>query len=149
MDGYSISFSNNTITITADFAKKMNNPTSKEFKTIAQIKKDFPKMEIVRRSHKSPSKYHTKSGETFNCNQFKNLTYDKMERFIKGLPNNVEILKSFNYLKKCASSAQTAPYTVVRRWFVAQFPDFRTNPLYYLYNDVDVIDIKPFLQKGA
>lgn len=42
MKGYKVDFTASTITITADFAKKMNAPTSAEYKTISQIKKDFP-----------------------------------------------------------------------------------------------------------
>ena len=44
MKGYKIDFTASTITITADFAKKMNDPTSAEYKTISLIKKDFPQM---------------------------------------------------------------------------------------------------------
>ena len=66
MNTYKVDFTAGTITITADFAKAMNNPNSKEYKTIAKILKDFPEMEIIRKTHKSPTKYRTKSGETFN-----------------------------------------------------------------------------------
>jgi hypothetical protein len=31
---------------------------------------------------------------------------------------------------------------------VAQFPEFRKKPLFYLYNEVDVIDIAPFIQEA-
>lgn len=43
MKGYKVDFTASTITITADFAKKMNDPTSAEYETISQIKKDFPR----------------------------------------------------------------------------------------------------------
>ena len=86
MNTYKVDFVANTITITAAFAKAMNDPTSAEYKIIAQIRKDFPEMEIIRKTHKTPSKYQTKTGEKFNCNQFKNLTYKNMETFIMGLP---------------------------------------------------------------
>ena len=61
MNTYKVDFTAGTITITADFAKAMNNPNSKEYKTIAKILKDFPEMEIIRKTHKSPTKYRTKS----------------------------------------------------------------------------------------
>ena len=79
MNAYKLDFVSNVITITADFAKAMNNPDSEEYKTIAKIRRDFPEMEIVRKTHKTPSKYRTKDGKIFNCNQFKNLTYENME----------------------------------------------------------------------
>ena len=94
MKGYKIDFTSSTITITADFAKKMNDPTSAEYKTISQIKKDFPQMKIINKTHKTPRKYVSKStGETFNCNQFKNLTYKNMEGFINGLSNSEDYMK--------------------------------------------------------
>ena len=39
-------------------------------------------------------------------------------------------------------------YTAVRKWFVAQFPEFRKNPLFYLYNEVKVVNIVPFIQEA-
>lgn len=42
MNAYNVDFAKMTITITADFAKKMNDPTSREYQTISQFLKDFP-----------------------------------------------------------------------------------------------------------
>ena len=149
MNTYKVDFVANTITITAAFAKAMNDPTSAEYKIIAQIRKDFPEMEIIRKTHKTPSKYQTKTGEKFNCNQFKNLKYENMEGFINGLSNSEDYMKPYLFLKNCGSLPLTSRYTAVRRWFVAQFPDFRKNPLFYLYNNVPVIiDIVPFIQQA-
>ena len=104
MKGYKIDFTASTITITADFAKKMNDPTSAEYKTISQIKKDFPQMKIINKTHKTPRKYVSKStGETFNCNQFKNLKYENMEGFINGLSNSEDYMKPYLFLKNCGS----------------------------------------------
>lgn len=61
-------------------------------------------------------------------------------------------LKPYNFLKNCGSLPLTSRYTAVRKWFVAQFPEFRKNPLFYLYNEVKVVDIVPFImeeQAGA
>ena len=149
MKGYKIDFTASTITITADFAKKMNDPTSAEYKTISLIKKDFPQMKIINKTHKTPRKYVSKStGETFNCNQFKNLKYENMEGFINGLSNSEDYMKPYLFLKNCGSLPLTSRYTAVRRWFVAQFPEFRKNPLFYLYNEVKVIEATPFFQQA-
>lgn len=149
MKGYKVDFTASTITITADFAKKMNDPTSAEYKTISQIKKDFPQMKIINRTHATPSKYTAKStGETFNCNQFKNLTFDNMEQFIEALPNHDKLLKTFKFLRYCGNLPQTSRYPAVRRWFVAQFPKFRKDPLFYYHNEVAVIDITTFIQQA-
>ena len=139
MNTYKVDFVANTITITAAFAKAMNDPTSAEYKIIAQIRKDFPEMEIIRKTHKTPSKYQTKTGEKFNCNQFKNLTYKNMETFIMGLPAAEAYMEEYLFLKNYAAEVQTNGYTIIRRWFVAQFPDFRKNPIVYLTNQPDVV----------
>ena len=139
MNTYKVDFTAGTITITADFAKAMNNPNSKEYKTIAKIRKDFPDMEIIRKTHKSPTKYRTKSGETFNCNQFKNLKYENMETFMNGLPNGEDYKAEYLFLRKHAAEIQTNGYALIRRWFVAQFPDFRKNPLAYLTTQPAVV----------
>ena len=139
MNTYKVDFVANTITITAAFAKAMNDPTSAEYKIIAQIRKDFPEMEIIRKTHKTPSKYQTKTGEKFNCNQFKNLTYKNMETFIMGLPSAEAYMEEYLFLKNYAAEVQTNGYTIIRRWFMAQFPDFRKNPIVYLINQPDVV----------
>ena len=139
MNTYKVDFVANTITITSAFAKAMNDPTSAEYKIIAQIRKDFPEMEIIRKTHKTPSKYQTKTGEKFNCNQFKNLTYKNMETFIMGLPAAEAYMNEYLFLKNYAAEVQTNGYTIIRRWFVAQFPDFRKNPLAYLTNQPAVV----------
>ena len=139
MNTYKVDFVANTITITAAFAKAMNDPTSAEYKIIAQIRKDFPEMEIIRKTHKTPSKYQTKTGEKFNCNQFKNLTYKNMETFIMGLPSAEAYMEEYLFLKNYAAEVQTNGYTIIRRWFMAQFPDFRKNPIVYLTNQPAVV----------
>ena len=139
MNTYKVDFVANTITITAAFAKAMNDPTSAEYKIIAQIRKDFPEMEIIRKTHKTPSKYQTKTGEKFSCNQFKNLTYKNMETFIMGLPAAEAYMEEYLFLKNYAAEVQTNGYTIIRRWFVAQFPEFRKNPLAYLTNQPAVV----------
>ena len=139
MNTYKVDFVANTITITAAFAKAMNDPTSAEYKIIAQIRKDFPEMEIIRKTHKTPSKYQTKTGEKFNCNQFKNLTYKNMETFIMGLPSAEAYMNEYLFLKNYAAEVQTNGYTIIRRWFVAQFPDFRKNPIVYLTTQPAVV----------
>ena len=146
---YKVDFMAKTITITAECAERMNNPDTTEYKAIRQLCADFPAMQIVKRTHRTPRKYVSKStGEKFNCNQFKNLTFDNMEQFIEALPNHDELLKSFKFLKYYGGLPQTSRYPVVRRWFVAQFPEFRKNPLFYLYNEVKVIDITPLIQQA-
>ena len=71
-----------------------------------------------------------------------------MEGFINGLSNSEDYMKPYLFLKNCGSLPLTSRYTAVRRWFVAQFPEFRKNPIFYLYNEVKVIDITPLIQQA-
>ena len=142
MNGYKIDFATNTITVTTKFAQAMNNPASTEYQTIVQIRNDFPDIKIIRKTHATPKAYHTKSGESFRCNQFKNLTYENMERFISALPSSEAYQKECDFIKNTATKIQHNGYALVRKWFTAQFPEFRKNPLFYLTN-------KPTLVSGA
>ena len=124
-----------TLTITAGYAKKLNDLESAEFQHYNTMMQTIPGLVVVNRSHRSPSKCTSKStGEKFKCNQFKNLTYTNMERFMDALPHGNVYRKEYDFLKDYASRIQTNGYTLVRRWFVAQFPHFRKNPLFYVYN---------------
>ena len=145
---YKIDFSAGTITITSACAKAMNNPESAEYKAIAKIRRDFPEFEIINKTHARPSSYTNKQGEKFHCNQFKNLTYKNMEAFINGLPDGDDYLMPYNFIKTCGSLPLTSRYTAVRRWFVAQFPEFRKNPLFYLYNKPTVLETLSFIQEA-
>ena len=136
-----------TLTITAKFAKMMNDTTSDEYKLVQRFRKDFPNLTIAKKTHKSATSYTTKSGEMFNCNQFKNLTYDRMEKFIAALPKNEGYLREYLFVKNYASAIQHNGYTLVRKWFVAQFPEFRKNPLFYLYNTPELVSGFAFLEE--
>ena len=139
MEKFSFDVVSQTLTITAKFAAMMNNPESEEYKLVAKFRNDFPNLRIAKRTHKSATHYTTKSGEKFNCNQFKNLTYKNMETFIMGLPAAEAYMNEYLFLKNYAAEVQTNGYTIIRRWFVAQFPDFRKNPLAYLTNQPAVV----------
>ena len=136
-----------TLTITAKFAKMMNDTTSDEYKLVQRFRKDFPNLTIAKKTHKSATSYTTKSGEKFNCNQFKNLTYDRMEKFISALPKNEGYLREYLFVKNFASAIQHNGYALVRKWFVAQFPEFRKNPLFYLYNTPELVSGFAFLEE--
>ena len=129
---YKIDFAAQTITITAAFEQAMSNPESDAYKTIQQLCADFPGMRIVRRTHRTPTHYTSKNGEKSACNPYKNLTYEKMERFMDALPNGAEYRKQYDFLKSPASAIQTNGYSTVRDWLIAQFPLYRKHPLFYL-----------------
>ena len=147
MEKYTFDVVSQTLTITAKFDKMMNDTTSDEYKLVQRFRKDFPNLTIAKKTHKSATSYTTKSGEKFNCNQFKNLTYDRMEKFIAALPKNEGYLREYLFVKNYASAIQHNGYTLVRKWFVAQFPEFRKNPLFYLYNTPELVSGFAFLEE--
>ena len=149
MKGYHICFADNSITISADFAEKMRDPKSIEYKTIVKIIKDFPHMEIIHRTHRTPTSYKTKSGEVYTHNQFKNLTYDRMERFMELIPNGTEYREQYDRIKAFKGATQGSLYAIVRNWFMEQFPNYRKNPIFYLNeaNSPKVIDFTKALKQ--
>ena len=135
MERYKFDAASKTLTITAGYAKKLNDMDSAEFKHYNAMMQAIPGLTIVNRTHQSPSRCTSKStGETFKCNQFKNLKYENMERFMSALPNCEVYFAEYDFLRDYAARIQTNGYALVRRWFVAQFPHFRKNPLFYVYN---------------
>lgn len=135
MERYKFDAASKTLTITAGYAKKLNDMDSAEFKHYNAMMQAIPGLTIVNRTHQSPSRCTSKStGETFKCNQFKNLKYENMERFMSVLPNCEVYFAEYDFLRDYATRIQTNGYALVRRWFVAQFPHFRKNPLFYVYN---------------
>ena len=147
MEKFSFDVVSQTLTITAKFAKMMNDIQSDEYKLVAKFRNDFPNLTITKKTHKSATNYTTKSGEKFNCNQFKNLSYDRMEKFIKALPKSEGYLREYTFVKDFASAIQHNGYTLVRKWFVAQFPEFRKNPLFYLNHSPALVSGAAFLDQ--
>ena len=140
MERYTFNPVTKTLVITAAFAKAMQNIESAEYALYSQLMADIPNLEVISKTHASPKKCVSKStGEKFKCNQFKNLTYKNMETFIMGLPSAEAYMEEYLFLKNYAAEVQTNGYTIIRRWFVAQFPDFRKNPLTYLTTQPDVV----------
>lgn len=147
MESYKIDFVSKTLIVTAAFEKAMNGPTSPEYALYIQLRRDIPGLKVARRTHKSPTKYRTKIGKVIHCNQYKNLTYENMERFINSLPKRDKLMEVYNYIRYGAGLVQTSCYAAVRRWFEAQFPDIHKNPLCYFNQDFNVItDIEPFIK---
>ena len=147
MEKFKFDVVSQTLTITAKFNEQMANPMSEEYKLVMRFRKDFPNLTIAKKTHKSATSYTTKSGEKFNCNQFKNLKYENMERFMMGLPNGEVYMDEYLFLRNHASEVQTNGYALIRRWFVAQFPDFRKNPMFYLTHSPKLVSSSAFIEK--
>ena len=146
---YRIDFTKMTLIMTADFAARAYDPETEEYATLTRLKKDFPDLKIERKTHRTPAKYKTKSGEEYTHNQFKDLTYDRMEKFLSRIPNGANYKKEYDCVKGFATDLNGNGYAMVRKWFVAQFPEFRKNPMFYLGNTPKVIAAATFMQAEA
>ena len=140
MKGYTLSLATKTLTITKAFEDAVSKGEGEAYDLYTKFMREIPGLTVVRKTHATPTKYTSKStGEKFKCNQFKNLTYANMERFMDALPHGNVYRKEYDFLKDYASRIQTNGYKLVRMWFVAQFPEFRKNPLFYVYNTPDLV----------
>ena len=146
MNAYKMDFASKTLTLTKAFSDACADPTSAEYAILTHFQRDFPDLKIVRKTHKTPTKYHNSDKTTTSRNQFKNLTYENMECFMNALPQREELMKVYNFLRYDAGLVQASAYKTVRDWFRAQFPKYRTNPLFYINNAVEVI--KPNFEGG-
>ena len=144
---YVVDFASKTITLTAEFEKAMSDPNSSAYQTIQKLCADFPDMRIVRRTHRKPVRYVSRQGDVSACNPYKNLTYSRMEQFMSALPNSTEYRKQYDFLKQTASGVQTNGYSIVRSWFIAQFPLYRKDPLFYLTGEPTIVSAVDFLKK--
>ena len=149
MNGYKLDLVSKTITITKAFADAAADPQNGEYTLLVQLQKDIPGLRVIRKTHRTPTKYTTKEGEIYRCNPSKNLTYEHMEAFINALPNSEKYMEGYIFLRNDGGKVQTSRYAAVRRWFVAQFPYYRSDPLFYLHHDVDIIDVTPFISEDA
>ena len=140
MERYKFDITKQTLTISASFAEAMNDPASKEYQLVRQFHHDFPSIVIVRKTHKSPAKPNKHNG----------LTYERMERFILALSpkDDTDYLEAFYTVRKMAEAMCASPYAVVSEWFMKQFPMYRTNPLFYIDHQPDIIDFSAVLEKA-
>ena len=138
MEKYKLSIVSKTLNISKAFEKAAADPTSEEYALYMKLTQEIPDLKVCRQTHKTPSRYRNGAGEVFTCNQFKNLTYEKMEKFMAALPNGSIYLSQYECVR-AAATALTAPYALVCRWFIKQFPEFRTAPWIYFEKKAEVI----------
>jgi len=142
MKGYKLSLTAKTLTITKAFEEAWIDPESEEYKLYQRLMQEIPGLQIQRKTHDRPKKYITKQGEKFKHNPFKGLTEDNMEAFIAALSDHEAYEKQYMRAKEMATSFGMRPYTLERKWFLAQFPEYRKDPLVYLKKHPKVVDVK-------
>ena len=147
MKNYVFSVVSQTLTMSAAFEKAMiENRESEEYKFYMRLREDFPNLRVVRKTHATPTRYHNSDGSTTARNKHNNLTYERMERFMNALPDGAEYLTAYWELRKKAEDMCASPYAAVSAWFMKQFPQFRSNPLFYLDNKPKVIPYSTILE---
>ena len=149
MKAYNFDVVSQTLTLSAAFCNEMIDSKSEENKLYHRLMKEFPGIVVKKRTHSSPVKYHNRNGTVTKRNQFKGVTYERIEFFLNILPDNKnsqQIRDNYQTLRENAKGVCNSPYAAVGKWFLAQFPKYKTNPLSYLKEVVVPIDISSFLE---
>lgn len=135
MNGYTFDALNNTLTISASFAKKASKVGSLEYNIILKLRKDFPDLTIQQEAKKEGKK---------------GLTFGQMEDFI-ALHRNAEELKSLFEKVKKLSRVQPMPYKYVKTWFEDRFPYYSDQPTFdadgFVINPVTLNNMRDMVQE--
>ena len=123
MNGYNFDALNNTLTISASFAKKASKVGSLEYNIVVKLRRDFPNLTIRQEAKKDGKK---------------SITFAQMEAFIDLHRNAEELKKLFNNVRKL-SRVQPMPYKYVKEWFENRFPYYSDQPTF----DADGFVINP------
>lgn len=105
--GYSVDVIEGKITITKSFAKNAGTLNSAESKTFTALLKKYPEYVFMAKTVSNDKKKH------------KGLTYKAMENYINNVPNNKELLATFNAIKARYKNVKGG-YPVIKKWFFAQ-----------------------------
>ena len=150
MERYKYDAVSRTLVMSAGFDRALNDYNSDESRLYRRMLKEIPDLVVDRKSHASPTSYKGKNGKRTSYYPTKGLTFERMEQFMKALPEGEKYLEEYNQLRAVAlPELCPSRYTIIRRWFEAQFPKYRDNPLFYVKNSVEVIDYATFLDNVA
>lgn len=145
---YKLDLTTQTLTVTAAFAEAAGVPGSPEYELVRQIQSDFPGLTIERKTHSTPKKYTNSNGRVTKHNQYKKLTYDRMEQFMSVISGGSGYREIYDLLRVAADAACLSPYAAVRAWFEKQFPEYWKNPLFYVDNQPEIIDFAEILAQA-
>lgn len=145
MKTYKFDATTKTLTISAAFDKEMQNPDSEEYALYMKLSADIPNLTVCRKTHKTPTSYKTKSGDKLKHNPYKNLTTDRMKKFIASMPNSDKYMEQYNKIESFACISGNS-YHMVAKWFVEQFPEYRVNPLTYVFTSPILLTAEAFVE---
>lgn len=108
---YRIDFATSTITITKKFAKEANVLNSQAYKTINQLRKDFPTFQIIQKEIRKKSGKRT----------YANLTIEAMKEHILLLEGkDSKAMRKFEYLFNFYA-AHKGRYAKMKAWYLEQY----------------------------
>ena len=113
--GYSYDAISNTLTMTAAFAKKASQLNTPEYHIVRQLRNDNPGMKIEKSAAKAPA------------NRPLNITFAKMEEYIKQCRDSKDRLEAFKKVKSL-SKIQASPYKYVKTWFLNNYANYSEQP---------------------
>ena len=113
--GYSYDAISNTLTMTATFAKKASQFNTPEYHIVRQLRNDNPGMKIEKSAAKAPA------------NRPLNITFAKMEEYIKQCRDSKDRLEAFKKVK-ALSKIQASPYKYVKTWFLNNYANYSEQP---------------------
>lgn len=113
--GYSYDPITNSLTMTAAFAKKASQLNTAEYHIVRQLRNDNPGMKIE------------KSAAKASANRPLNITFAKMEEFIRQCRDSKDRLEAFKKVK-ALSKIQASPYKYVKTWFLNNYANYSEQP---------------------
>ena len=114
--GYSFDPITNVVTCSESFLKKASRLNSPEYNVLKQFRTEIPGLKI--------EKSEKKSG-----NRPLNITFAKMEEYIKNCRDGETRLEAFRKVKSL-SKIQSSPYQYVRTWFLDNYANYSEQPTF-------------------
>ena len=118
-NGYKVLFATNTVVMSYKFSAAAAEYGTKEYKIMKGIRRDFPGMAEIVVSGREKKTPHPNT----------RLTYENMEIHINAYENANDLLEVFETVK-ALSKVCASPYKYVHDWFVAQFPNYKSTPIF-------------------
>ena len=114
--GYSFDPITNVVTCSESFLKKASRLNSPEYLVLKQFRTEIPCLKIEK-------------GEKKNGNRPLNITFAKMEEYIKNCRDGETRLEAFKKVKSL-SKIQSSPYQYVRTWFLDNYANYSEQPTF-------------------
>ena len=112
--GYAYDAIENVLTCSESFLKKASRLNSPEYNVLKQFRAEIPGLKIEKSEKKS-------------SNRPLNITFAKMEEYIKNCRDGENRLEAFKKVKSL-SKIQPSPYQYVRTWFLDNYANYSEQP---------------------